>query len=745
MKVKNMTLYIKKIRYKNPETKFAVFQADIMKKSKRTNEFSLSKKEAVFIGQIFALYPGDKVEVQANEYYSPIYGKEWHVQTYHRIAPGTLEELERFLLNMKGLGPVKVKKILDIYGLDTLEVIRNDFQALKVIGVPEDVSKSIQKEMIENNCFEELLSFMYLNDLDFRYALPIYKKYGTIAMQRIQNNPYALYFDSVIDFQTADKLSHAMKNSGNLPERIKAGIIACLRNDAECNGNLFLPYEQLPEALEAFLKRQKAGYRKNTFKGDELANGISSLAVANFIQTDVDKATGSINVYLREHFWAETKIISTLERLNDSPKRFAYQTADIDQFLDDYSKQTKMNFADAQKEAVHTALQNHISIITGGPGTGKSQTINTVIAAIRKLSPHAVIKIGAPTGKAALRVSELSNMDASTIHRMLHMGGHLPPVKDEELECDFLIIDEFSMVDCFLCAKLFQAAASYARIVIVGDHEQLPSVGPGLVLRDMINSEKIPVTRLTRIFRQKKQSRIADNAHEIIRHHQEGEQYNLKVSHKPTGDFYFLKADDPRKIQEIICHSVKNLMDHFGYTLGDIKILSPIHQSDLGTAMLNTMMQQTFNPNGEIYERDDGLEIRKGDPVIQLHNNYDINVFNGESGVVTALGYDPEKTLLVEFPDGRHIWYNSMEVDDLDLAYAITTHKSQGSEFKAVIMPVHQQLVFGMNKNLLYTGITRAKEKVVIVGNQESFSLGLRREIISKRNSNLISRIQEKF
>lgn len=654
----------------------------------------------------------------------------------------TLDEIRVFLSKFSGLGPPRVKKLVDAYGLDVLETIRSTPDALLGLGLPPDVCKKIRDELVEDNCFEEILTFLQLNELDFRFALPIFMKYKTMAFRKIKDNPYALFHDKIIDFKTADRLAYKLDFSPESRERTEAAVLACMEGDSESKGNLFIPYSMLPQKLEKFLQCQESGFDINTFSPDSISNAVEGLTRSNLIVVDQVPASGDICLYLRQNYWAETKIVEKMKYLEQSPKRFSFKKADIEAALTEYEVQSNIQLAPEQKEAVISALCSHLSIITGGPGTGKSTTLNAMLFCIRKLAPGAALSLCAPTGKAALRMTEVTNTAAATIHRTLKMGRFSQQLKSEELVCDFLVVDEFSMVDCFLCATLLDAVISFARVIIVGDHEQLPSVGPGLVLRDMIRSGKVPTTRLTEIFRQGKTSPIIRNSHEIIRDREEDDRrYTLLINQKPGGAFYFLEKDAVSKIQKAICKSVHQLMDKYSLAPDEIKVLTTIHSGNLGTGALNHILQDEFNPSGEAYERGDGLEIRIGDPVIHLKNNYDLGVFNGETGTVKAFGYDPDKTLLVAFPGGRDVWYSERDADELDLAYATTVHKAQGNEAKAVIIPVHDILLHGLSKNLLYTAITRAKQMVVLVGSKDAFSTALRRSTMVERRSNLITRL----
>lgn len=736
--LKNFQILVKTVRFFNPETRFAVFTADVMKAKRNT--YVPSKNIQTFVGRIFSVNPGDKFSVSAFLDESVEHGTQYRIQTYSRVMPASLEEIKTFLAKFSGLGPARVKKLTDTYGLDVLETLRSSPSVLTELGLSPDAAAKIHNELIEDSCFEEILAFLHLNDLDFRYAMPIFTKYKTMALRKIKDNPYSLFHDRIIDFRTADCLANKLGFDWDTRERTEAAVLACISDDSETYGNLYLPYSMLMDRLESFLSRKKTGYASNSFSKKALSDAVEVLVRSQ--QIVAESVSDDVYLYLRQNYWAETKIVEKTQALSSAPKRFSYEEADVESALAQYEAENHIRLALEQKQAVITALCSHVSIITGGPGTGKSASLNALIYCIKVLSPDATLRMAAPTGKAALRMTELTNCKAATIHRTLQMGRQSQQLKSEELECDFFIVDEFSMVDCFLCATLLDAVVSYARVVIVGDHEQLPSVGPGLVLRDMIASGKVPVTRLIDIFRQGKTSAIVKNSHEIIRERvNEIEPYRLKIDKAPGGEFYFVERESVSQIQQTICASVHQLMNSYRLRADEIRVLSTIHGGDLGTNRLNRLLQDEFNPFGEVYEREDGLEIRIGDPVIHLQNNYDLGVFNGEAGIVKAFGYDMDKAVMVEYPGSRHVWYSEQNVDELDLAYAITVHKAQGTEAKAVVLPVHDTLRRTLSKNLLYTGITRAKDMVVIVGSKEAFSAGIRKSTVIERRSNLIKRL----
>ena len=457
-----------------------------------------------------------------------------------------------------------------------------------------------------------------------------------------------------------------------------------------------------------------------------------------------DNTTTPPSIYLAFNYSNENRIAKELERLSNSAKATFFVPKVISDFLVDYEKSTGIALADEQRQGVISALTSPVSVITGGPGTGKTHTIRTIIACAKALEPGINIKVCAPTGKAAVRASDMSGLPATTIHRMLQLFNPSAHVGAEELNCDILIADEFSMVDAYLCSRLFIAAASHTRIIMVGDYNQLPSVGPGLVLRDFIRSGKIPTVKLTTVFRQAQASRIVRNSYAII-NQQDGKPIILNFAKKPKDDFYFIEAESISEIRKTIQRSVHRLKNKYGYNLADIQILTPVRKTPLGADSLNLLFQEEFLPSSttpsvEVLDR----EFRLGDKVIHTKNNSELDVYNGEVGFVERLNFLPENMLTVRFSTEKSVNYSLSDLEQLDLAYGLTVHKSQGSEFPVVIIPVHETILHGLNKNLLYTALTRAKKMVILIGSKQALSAGMRNEEnIGERRSMLVQKIQD--
>lgn len=734
---------IKKIQFADAEKSgYYIFLGTVYKRVKKTRELKPTPENVACTGTFISLYPGDILEVSAELWEHPKYGEQYNVLTYHRILPGTIEEIQKFLIARgAGLGIAKAKKLTEAYGLDTLSKIVADPNALDIVKLSESAKNKLHKDLVENQDFENLLIMLRNFGVNPIYAPLLYSEYGNLAVAKLKENPYFPFLSGLWPFSISDSI-HAQLGKGiDTSERIYACVYGAIMWDSSSGGNLFIEESKLRSITHAFLAQAHASYDKNyEFSKESFDHVVDMLLEQGRVITDPTYNS----LYLSNNLSNERKIAEQLKRLVQSPKRYFVRSADISSFLVGYESKTGIKLASQQKEAVNMALTSPVSIITGGPGTGKTHTIRTIIAALKELCPDAIIQICAPTGKASIRAEEMSGLPASTIHRMLKLFQRDKELKNEELECDFLIADEYSMVDAYLCGRLFQCAASFDRIIIVGDYNQLPSVGPGLVLRDFITCGRIPVTELKQVFRQAKQSRIIKNSSRII-HANGKETINLVVSKKQNGDFYFLETESVTDIRQKIQKSVCKLKKKYNLGINDIQILSPVRKTALGTESLNTLFQEIFSPSNIAPSIELGEKVFcLGDKVIHTKNNAELDVYNGEVGYITQLHYKTDKMLTVEYPDGKIIDYSLSMLDDLELAYALTVHKSQGSEFPVVIIPVHESILYGFNKQVFYTALTRAKRMVILVGTKDAISRALHNEsAISDRRSHLVDRLTD--
>ena len=734
---------VKKITYQEKKDGYTIFIGQILIKRRRGRGYKATGETKMYLGNFTAIYINDIFEVQAHKVENPYYGEQYQVITYHRIYPGTLDELRTFLLSRKiRLGPKRVDLLLDKYGLDTLLMIERDPHAFDTLPIPSSYATALQKEIIESRTFEETLVLLQACNLDHRYAMPLFSKYHEDTLTHLQKSPFAPYLDGIIDFRTADQLNQALGHPYNSKMRVAMAVYAALKYDSERVGNLYLNRSCLCAKCEDFLERQKTWYENSQpFTAIEYEQALVYLVKRELICVDTSIDAGDPPIYLFYNFTNETNIVKYLQGILGGEKQFSYLPSDVQDFLLSYEKKSNFSLASGQRQAVIMALSNPVSILTGGPGTGKTQAINAIISTIEALTPSAKIKLAAPTGKAANRMAELSGKSACTIHRLIGLGSfQTKSIQPGQLDCDFLVIDEFSMADAHLTYRLLLSTSTKTRILFVGDYDQLPSVGPGLVLRDFINSGCIPFTRLSTIFRQDQKSRIVENAHRIIVSTSTCTCRSLKCAKQPNGDFYFIEATDPEIILKTILYSIKRLLRSGNFEIDDIQVLSPLRKPILGVDTLNTLLRERLNPHTQSLTFQN-REFRLGDRVIHVINNYELAVFNGETGIIKSIGYQADKSVEVSFPH-QDVWYSIKDLEQLELAYATSVHRAQGSEFPVVIMPVHETLSTALNRNVLYTAITRARQMLVLVGSKTALATGIHKDMTLERNSNLSLRLK---
>ena len=733
-------IVVDKIIYRDKESAYTVLSGTVLRWSNRKKEFLATKEKHTFVGYFFCLFNGDKFEVEVEEIFNPTYGSQYNVTSSKRIEPSTLVEVRNFFAkNIKGLNATKIDKIIKTYGMDSINIICQKPDALNFLGMSPDTTAEIRTEIQENSIFESIMTYLMQYDIDCRLAMPLYQKYKENAIQIMNTNPYTPYLHNIYDFKTADKIYLYSGAPENSEKRCRFATLAALRTDSEKNGNVFTRREKLMDKINILLQNISVNnnQKKCPFNENDLSNAINQLG--NMGTIIVDSSFGSEAIYLRENYYAERKIGQFIKEFMTEIKQKVYRTDLINDFLKQYEIDHNITFAEAQKQAVNMALSSPISIISGGPGTGKTMTIQAIIAAIKEMTPDANIRACAPTGKAAIRIEEMTRLKASTIHRAIGLGSYSGTLRDGELVCDFMFIDEFSMTDLHLFDKLLDALNPCARIVIVGDYNQLPSVGAGLVLRDLIESGTIPTIILNQIFRQAASSLIVTNAHNII--NQVADQpIHLKIARKPGKDFYYIEENNPRRILQIINQTVKRLQNYYHLGIDEIQLLSPVNYGDLGVENLNYIFQNELNLSN-ITVNFAEKEFRLGDKVVHTKNNRDLDVYNGEVGIITEIMYKKDAMLKVSYLD-KDVIYPFVNLDELELAYALTVHKSQGSEYPAIILPVHEIQGQGLSKNLIYTALTRAKKMVILIGSASALSAGMRRETILGRESNLVGRLR---
>lgn len=630
-------------------------------------------------------------------------------------------ELEKYLVNhIPGVGKVKAKKIMEHLGKDAINIISSDEGVAKLSEVVKPgLALTIKEEFIKNQNIFEIMKFLYENNLGVKKANDIIAEYGTEKVLELDNNPYL--FSKVIDFKTLDRI--AFKRSeidAKDSRRISAGIISMVVNNLG-KGDLFIDVDDIYEGLEDYINTYRS-YEKIALTKEEIKEVLTKIKDEQVLTIKNGRC-----VYMKNIANKEDSLFYNLRRLNNIDNNFCEK--EVIEAIKDFEKETKINLSEQQKEAVVKAMTNQLSILTGLPGSGKTLTIKAITNIYSKLKNGAKIKQIAPTGKASKRMQEVSGIEAETIHRALKLIGDIG--EGEMIDADFVIVDEASMIDIYLAETLFKNIKAHTKLLIAGDVEQLPSVGPGLILRDMIDSDVIPTTRLTKLFRQAENSNIITNAHAIA---------NKTMDFKFEGDTILWKSYDIPTIKERVKASYMRLLEK-GYNREDIVILIPTKNGEIGTEKINKMIQEDFNMFSKEVEINPHFKLKEKDLVIHTENNYDLEVFNGEVGIVDKVKYDENNNPVVEVKYNdkeENVIYIGDDLNQLELAYCLTVHKSQGSEYKAVISIIAENHEFMLKKNLIYTAWTRAKEFLVILGNEETINNVLNRENNEEsRKSNL--------
>ena len=653
------------------------------------------------------------------------YGWQFQVVTFEETLPATVYGIEKYLGSglIKGIGPKYAKLIVNTFGADTLEVIETEPERLlEVPGIGEKRVERIRQGWTDQKEIKNIMLFLQGHDVSTAHATRIYKHYGAESVDVVRENPYRLADDIWgIGFKTADTIAAKLGFEKTAYARLRGGLMYTLNRLAE-DGHCYALRQQLTETGAKLLEAEES----------LLSPVLDQMIADRDVITAPVPESEDVAIYLPPFFYAEVGVQNRIRSIA-AGEAVAPRSAQV-------SMREDIEYDEVQLEAIRTALKSKIMVLTGGPGTGKSTTTLGIIRAFGGMR----ILLAAPTGRAAKRLSEVTGREAKTIHRLLEFK---PPEgykrnEDNPLEGDVLIVDECSMVDEMLMYSLLRAVPDSMRVILVGDVDQLPSVGAGNVLRDIIDSGAVPVVRLTKIFRQAAASRIILNAHRI----NSGDFPDL--SNGAGTDFFFQKAEEPEKAAEIIVDLVKNRLPKFCHVPPQaIQVLTPMQRGVVGAANLNQLLQAAVNPPAKDYKGNPGPELhrggytfRAGDKVMQIKNNYDKEVFNGDIGTIEKI--DPEdRTLTVRFDD-RAIEYDATELDEMVLAYATTVHKAQGAEYPIVVMPVMMTHFMMLQRNLLYTGVTRAKKTLVLVGQKKAVGYCVRNVTVDKRNTLLAERLK---
>lgn len=705
---------VERITYQNADNGYTVLKCAVKNAQDLVTVVGIMPD--THVGSVLALEGVWKVDAK--------YGRQFSVEKFEETLPATVYGIEKYLGSglIKGVGPKFARRIVEKFGKDTLDVIEENPDALiEVEGIGRVRVERIRKSWEEQKEIKNIMLFLQGHEVSTSHATKIFKTYGSDSISVVQENPYRLADDIWgIGFKTADTIAEKMGIEKDRFIRLRSGILYTLNKLSE-NGHCYAVREQLIQAAVQLLEVEEA----------ELEITLDEMLRTEEVIREEEA------IYLPPFFFSETGCAKRLLKLLAAERRVQM---DVDTVMETVMGRTgqgqHITYDEVQLEAIRAAVSSKIMVLTGGPGTGKTTTTMGIIAAYRAAGCRIIL--AAPTGRAAKRMSEATGMEAKTIHRLLE---YKPPEgyqrkEENPLEGDVLILDECSMIDIMLMYNLLKAMPEQMTLIMVGDTDQLPSVGAGNVLKDIISSGRIPVVRLCRIFRQAQGSRIIMNAHRINK----GEQIDMRGGR--DSDFFFAAKETNEEVVELLVkYCTENLPRYYHVdALQDIQVLTPMQRGVCGAANLNQVLQEAMNP-GSIFLRRGGTQYRLHDKVMQIRNDYDKEVFNGDIGVINHVDME-ERELTVNF-DGREVVYDVSELEELTLAYATTIHKSQGSEYPIVVMPFTMSHYVMLQRNLLYTGVTRAKKILVLIGEKKAVWYAVKNETTADRNTKLAERLRE--
>lgn len=713
---------VKSVVFRNDETGFTILHVT---PAETDGAFRLAAREITVLGTCAAAWEGEELHATGEWVDDPVRGRQFKAKSVECIPPKSVEGVRRYLASglIRGIGPVLANRIVDRFGAETIDVLEHHSGRLREIPKvgPKKIA-SIVQGWREGKGTREVMIFTQTYGISAGKAAKIYRTYGPDSVAIIKRDPYRLCRDIWgIGFATADRIALAVGLPKDSPLRARAAIVFTLRTEADEAGHC---WTSEPDLL---------------LHAQELV-GISVETLAEALKHELD--AGRVvkegdRLYLRDLWVAERRVAAKLKDLLASPPAFA--PIDPDRAVAWWERKTGFTLAPAQLRAVRASVGSKVSIVTGGPGVGKTTIIRALVEifAARTGVHKITVQLGAPTGRAAKRMAESTGAPAQTLHRLLKYNPQTNAFtynEERPLAGDVFIFDEMSMVDIRLMADLVVALPRRATLILVGDTDQLPSVGPGNVLRDLIASQTIPTSQLTEIFRQDSSGLIVRNAHHV----NAGEPFETRAG---ASDFYFVAQDDPAKALDLVLDfMVTRIPRHFHLEpLQDVQVLTPMRRNLLGAENLNAAIQKRLNGAGPGVVRG-GMEFRAGDRVMQLRNNYDKDVYNGDVGFVQSV--EPaERTLVVLF-DGRPVEYRAADLDELTLAYAMTIHKAQGSEYPAVIVLLHRQHYMMLQRNLLYTAITRGKKLVLVIGSPWAVKQAIETNVVRARRTSLAERLR---
>jgi exodeoxyribonuclease V alpha subunit len=729
--VESLQGVVERLTYHSEQSGYTVARL----KAPRTSEL------VTITGNFATIQPGQTLQLQGTWKDHPKFGPQFQVTQYRETKPATITGIEKYLGSglIKGVGPVTARRIVAHFGLETLEIIEHQIDRLvEVPGIAHKRVKLIQAAWVTQKAIKEVMLFLQSHGVSTTYAVKIYKQYGDAAIATVTHNPYQLATDVYgIGFVTADAIARNLGIAPGSEFRYRAGTLHVLGEAAE-DGHCFLPGDEL---VDRVVKRLAiADHQPNP----EQVSGLMQQMVVDqeLIRTPTPiAALNQLGYYAPPFFAAEQKLAEQLRHLLRQP--LDVDLPRVKRWIDRFVEATGTPLSEQQRHAVEMAASQRVLILTGGPGCGKTFTTRTIVALWKAMGKS--IALASPTGRAAQRLSEMTRQEAKTVHRLLEFDPKSMKFKrdlENPIPAQSIVIDEASMLDLFLGNSLVKAIASNAQLLLVGDTDQLPSVGPGAVLQDLIASAQIPVVRLTEVFRQAQASQIVRNAHRI----NQGQFPQLEpVSDVPQSDCLWLEAPEPAHGVQAIQTLITDLIPGLGFDpASDVQVLCPMTRGEVGTRNLNLVLQQLINPphaeKAEILRS--GLTLRVGDRIIQKVNDYDREVFNGDLGQISAIDME-EQEVTVQFAD-RLVRYDYADLNEITLAWAVTIHKSQGSEYPVVILPIYMQHYLMLSRNLIYTGLTRAKQLAIVVGTQKAIGLAVRQVKDQQRYTLLDQRLRER-
>lgn len=712
---------VERITYHSDENGYTVLKLSV------TGSFN----PVTVTGNFSSISPGETIELRGLWTTHPQYGDQFKALHYSTKRPATVAGIQKYLGSglIKGIGPVTARRIVDHFGTSTLEVIEENIDRLsEVRGIATKRVAMIRGAWEAQRAVKDVMLFLQSHSVSTHFAVKIFKHYGNESIQVVEKTPYRLASEIFgIGFRTADQIARNLGFAVDSPARMSAGILYVL-HQATNDGHCFLWEKDLI-----------ARSRVTLSVDDESVITSALVSLASTAEIKVEDCESAKAVYLPSLWQAER---SVARRISEMASGNRVPSERIDNLLERLFQETRIELSTEQRSAIVQALSNRMLILTGGPGTGKTTTLRTLVSVLGGLGWR--VMLASPTGRAAQRLSEVTGTPAKTIHRTLEFDPKRMGFKRDErnpLETDFLIIDEASMLDVLLANNVFKAVSPKTRVVLVGDVDQLPSVGPGNVLRDLIDSGKVPVARLTQIFRQAAESLIVQNAHKVNR----GEFPWLVRPGDAQKDCYFIEAEDHEEIERLIIKSVcQSLPRRYAWNpMRDIQVLSPMNRGNVGANHLNNVLQQNLNPASpskpEVVRA--GRALRTGDKVIQRVNNYRLEVFNGDIGTIDYID-TIDQLIRVRFPD-RSVTYDYADALELGHGFCVSTHKAQGSEYPAVVIPLHMQHYIMLSRNLLYTALTRAKKMVVMIGSKRALGAAISNVMSGRRNTRLAEEVKQ--